>query len=109
MLLCNLPIALPVFRAPIDSPPSWCEPCHWIPQGTTSLSHTLPQMGPWSPLEKPDPAMKRTYDGPPSGTGASQSWSGNFKGRAVDPYHRLQVRRGVLRRGKTAFLRKLVY
>ncbi len=33
----------------------------------------------WSPFEKLDPAMKRTYEGPPSGTGASQSWSGNSK------------------------------
>ncbi len=33
----------------------------------------------WSPFEKLDPAMKRTYEGPPSGAGASQSWSGNSK------------------------------
>ncbi len=34
----------------------------------------------WSPFEKLDPAMKRTYEGPASGIGARQSWSGN--GRA---------------------------
>jgi hypothetical protein len=33
----------------------------------------------WSPWEKLDPAMKRTFDGPPSGTGASYSWTGNSK------------------------------
>ena len=31
----------------------------------------------WSPWAKIDPAMKMTYDGPPSGVGASYSWSGN--------------------------------
>jgi hypothetical protein len=31
----------------------------------------------WSPFEKVDPAMTRTYGGAPSGTGATYSWSGN--------------------------------
>jgi uncharacterized protein YndB with AHSA1/START domain len=31
----------------------------------------------WSPWAKLDPAMKQTYDGPPAGTGATSSWSGN--------------------------------
>ena len=31
----------------------------------------------WSPWEKLDPAMKRTFDGPPSGAGAQYAWSGN--------------------------------
>ncbi|WP_437482070.1 SRPBCC family protein [Sorangium sp. So ce1014] len=31
----------------------------------------------WSPWEKLDPSMQRTYGGPPSGTGASYAWSGN--------------------------------
>jgi hypothetical protein len=31
----------------------------------------------WSPWDKRDPAMKRSYDGPPSGVGASYSWEGN--------------------------------
>jgi uncharacterized protein YndB with AHSA1/START domain len=33
----------------------------------------------WSPWAKLDPAMKQTYDGPPAGTGASQTWTGNHK------------------------------
>lgn len=33
----------------------------------------------WSPWEKMDPDMKRTYGGPESGVGASQSWAGNSK------------------------------
>jgi hypothetical protein len=28
----------------------------------------------WSPFEKLDPAMKRTYEGPASGVGAKQLW-----------------------------------
>lgn len=31
----------------------------------------------WSPYEKLDPALKRTYEGPPAGTGASYAWAGN--------------------------------
>jgi hypothetical protein len=31
----------------------------------------------WSPWEKLDPAMKRTYEGPPAGEGAVYAWSGN--------------------------------
>jgi carbon monoxide dehydrogenase subunit G len=31
----------------------------------------------WSPWEKYDPGMKRTYDGPSSGTGAIYTWNGN--------------------------------
>jgi hypothetical protein len=31
----------------------------------------------WSPWEKLDPAMKRTFEGPGSGTGASYGWVGN--------------------------------
>jgi len=31
----------------------------------------------WSPWEKVDPAMKRSYDGAPSGKGAAYAWDGN--------------------------------
>jgi len=31
----------------------------------------------WSPWEKIDPALKRTYEGPKAGTGASYAWVGN--------------------------------
>ena len=31
----------------------------------------------WSPWEKLDPAMKRSYEGPPSGVGAKYAWVGN--------------------------------
>jgi polyketide cyclase/dehydrase/lipid transport protein len=31
----------------------------------------------WSPWEKLDPALKRSYDGPVSGTGAKYAWIGN--------------------------------
>jgi hypothetical protein len=31
----------------------------------------------WSPFEKRDPKMQRSYDGPKKGVGASYSWSGN--------------------------------
>jgi hypothetical protein len=31
----------------------------------------------WSPWEKLDPQMKKTFDGPPSGVGAKYAWVGN--------------------------------
>jgi len=31
----------------------------------------------WSPWEKIDPSMKRTFEGPPSGVGAIYRWDGN--------------------------------
>jgi hypothetical protein len=33
----------------------------------------------WSPWEKMDPQMKKTFDGPPSGVGAAYAWTGNDK------------------------------
>jgi uncharacterized protein YndB with AHSA1/START domain len=33
----------------------------------------------WSPWEKLDPQMKKTFDGAPAGVGAIYSWSGNNK------------------------------
>ncbi|MEO7966774.1 MAG: SRPBCC family protein, partial [Gemmatimonadaceae bacterium] len=33
--------------------------------------------GAWSPYEKLDPTMKRTFSGAPSGVGAAYGWSGN--------------------------------
>lgn len=35
------------------------------------------QWNAWSPWEKLDPAMKRTFEGPPAGVGAVYGWSGN--------------------------------
>ena len=32
---------------------------------------------PWSPWEKRDPNLKRTYSGPEAGTGAMYAWAGN--------------------------------
>jgi len=37
----------------------------------------LHQWDKWSPWEKVDPAMKKTFEGSPSGTNASYSWAGN--------------------------------
>ncbi len=31
----------------------------------------------WSPWEKVDPALRRTYEGPPAGVGAIYAWEGN--------------------------------
>ena len=45
----------------------------------------------WSPFEKLDPAMKKSYSGPASGRGAVYEWEGNSKaGRS--PGHRRHPR-----------------
>ena len=41
------------------------------------LLNDFHQWSRWSPYEKRDPNMKRTFDGPTSGPGASYAWSGN--------------------------------
>lgn len=33
----------------------------------------------WSPWEKLDPGMKKTFSGPPAGSGAEYAWAGNDK------------------------------
>jgi uncharacterized protein YndB with AHSA1/START domain len=37
------------------------------------------QWGVWSPYEKLDPSMRRSYDGTPAGKGAVYEWDGNGK------------------------------
>jgi hypothetical protein len=37
----------------------------------------LPKWQAWSPWEKMDPAMKRSFEGPAAGVGASYAWDGN--------------------------------
>ncbi len=60
----------------------------------------------WSPYEKLDPGMKKTYEGPPSGNGASYAWSGNSQageGRATI----MESRPSDLIRIKLEFIRPL--
>jgi Polyketide cyclase / dehydrase and lipid transport len=47
------------------------------PERIFALVNDLPSHGAWSPWEKKDPAMKRTYSGPASGKGAVYEWDGN--------------------------------
>lgn len=53
----------------------------------------------WSPWEKLDPNMKKTYSGPTAGMGATYSWSGNSEvgeGKQtmleVDPFKSIRIR-----------------
>ena len=41
------------------------------------LINDLHQWSAWSPYEKKDPGMKRTFSGQDSGTGAAYAWEGN--------------------------------
>jgi hypothetical protein len=49
------------------------------PERIQRLIDDFHQWGRWSPWEKLDPDMQRTYGGPPSGRGATYAWSGNSK------------------------------
>ena len=44
-----------------------------------SQVNTLRAWEAWNPWGKMDPSAKMTYDGPPSGVGASYTWAGNSK------------------------------
>ncbi|PTU31485.1 SRPBCC family protein [Stenotrophobium rhamnosiphilum] len=47
------------------------------PEKIFPLINNLHSWTTWSPYEKLDPAMKRSYSGPESGVGAAYSWEGN--------------------------------
>jgi uncharacterized protein YndB with AHSA1/START domain len=47
------------------------------PEKIFALINDLHGWGAWSPYEKKDPAMKRTFSGPASGKGAVYEWDGN--------------------------------
>lgn len=47
------------------------------PEKVFGLIEDLPQWASWSPWEKMDPAMKKSYGGAPKGTGAILNWDGN--------------------------------
>lgn len=47
------------------------------PEKIFALINDLHGWGAWSPYEKKDPAMKRTFSGAPSGKGAIYEWDGD--------------------------------
>ena len=49
------------------------------PEKILSLVNDFHQWGAWSPYEKLDPTMKRTYAGAAAGKGAVYEWEGNSK------------------------------
>jgi carbon monoxide dehydrogenase subunit G len=49
------------------------------PDKIFALIQDFHKWGTWSPYEKRDPEMKRTYGGPDSGKGSVYAWEGNSK------------------------------
>jgi len=49
------------------------------PEKITALIDDFHKWSVWSPWEKLDPAMKRTFSGAPSGKGSVYEWSGDSK------------------------------
>lgn len=52
------------------------------PERIFALINDFHQWAAWSPYEKFDPAMKRTFESPASGKGAVYAWDGNSKAGA---------------------------
>ena len=50
---------------------------HAKPEAIYALIEDYHQWAQWSPFEKMDPAMKKTFSGAPKGQGAVYAWSGN--------------------------------
>jgi uncharacterized protein YndB with AHSA1/START domain len=50
------------------------------PEKIFPLINDFQKWGGWSPYEKMDPAMKRSFSGPQSGKGASYAWEGKKAG-----------------------------
>ncbi|WP_297516100.1 SRPBCC family protein [uncultured Caulobacter sp.] len=49
------------------------------PEALEAMVSDFHQWSAWSPWEKMDPTMKRTYEGPAKGVGAAYAWVGNDK------------------------------
>jgi hypothetical protein len=47
------------------------------PEKLVGILSDLRRGAEWSPYEKKDPAMKKTFSGPPTGPGAKLEWDGN--------------------------------
>jgi uncharacterized protein YndB with AHSA1/START domain len=47
------------------------------PEKVFSYLNDFQKFGAWSPWEKLDPAMQRTFSGPPIGVGSAYAWTGN--------------------------------
>jgi uncharacterized protein YndB with AHSA1/START domain len=52
------------------------------PEKVQAFIQDFHQWGAWSPYEKMDPEMKRTFSGPASGKGSVYAWEGNSKAGA---------------------------
>lgn len=50
---------------------------HAVPEAIAPLISDFRNWAQWSPYEHRDPALKRTFEGPASGTGAVYGWNGN--------------------------------
>lgn len=74
------------------------------PEKIFPLINDLHSWGPWSPYEKKDLAMKRTYSGAAIGKGAAYEWEGNWevgRGRVeitdTSPPSRVQIKLDMLK------------
>ena len=52
---------------------------HAPPDKVFAMINDFHRWGEWSPWEKLDPVMKRTFTGPPAGPGSVYAWTGNSK------------------------------
>jgi uncharacterized protein YndB with AHSA1/START domain len=71
--------AVVVSRQPGDFKVSRSAVVNAPPAKVFAIVNDMHRWNDWSPWAKMDPAMKVTFEGPASGVGASESWSGSSK------------------------------
>ena len=86
-ILIGVPAALAVLAAVIATRPSEFHVERSItiaapPEAAFARVDDFHAWTTWSPYEKVDPQMQRSYEGPTSGTGAIYTWAGNDKAGA---------------------------
>lgn len=82
--LIGLGVSLGLFALYVSTRPSSSRierslTIHTSPAVLYGLINDFHQWSAWSPWEKMDPAMKKTYEGAESGVGAVYGWTGNSK------------------------------
>jgi hypothetical protein len=82
ILLVALPVVIVIFLIIVARQPSTYSVTRSLtinapPDAVFPHVNELKQWEAWNPWGKIDPDMKLTYDGPPSGVGASYAWVGN--------------------------------
>lgn len=79
LLVAIVGLVIVVSMQPADFAITRTATIHAPPQVVHDQVNDLHHWQAWSPWEKLDPEMKKTFEGPPAGANASYAWAGNSK------------------------------